>query len=111
MHMGLAQAGARDLYELRFRPELLEVLAAAVPHARLDAAHELMHARGKRTLGRHTALNSLGNQLCLLLLMRLKVAVLAAPLHGADGTHAAVHLIGAALVKDGLARALVGAGE
>ena len=43
--------------------------------------------------------------------MRLEIAVLAAPLHGADGAHAAVNLVASALVQDRLARALFGAGE
>src|SRR5690606_32987545 len=41
----------------------------------------------------------------------LEIAVAAARPHGADGTHAAVHLVAAALVELNLARSLVGPGK
>ena len=63
VHMRLAEAGARDLDELRPFPERLEALAAAVAHARLHAADELVHARGKRPLVRHAAFDALGHEL------------------------------------------------
>src|SRR5512139_799272 len=107
--MGLAQARGRDLDELRPGTERLQVLAARIPHARLQAADELVHARSEGPLGGYAPLDPLGHELRFLLLMGLEIAVLASPLHGADGTHAPVGLVGAALVQDRLARALVGA--
>ena len=46
-----------------------------------------------------------------LLAALLEVAVGAAFLHGVDGAHAAVDFVGAALIKNGFARAFLGAGE
>src|SRR5690606_34890317 len=65
----------------------------------------LVHRLRKRPLVRHAPLDALGHQLAAGF---LEVAVAAAGPHGADAPHAAVHLVAAALVDLGLARALVG---
>src|SRR6185369_10986981 len=98
VNMRLAKTRARDPYELRPILQRFEAFAPAVAHACPHAADELEHARGKRPLVRYPSLDALGHELGPFLLMFLEVAVLAAPLHRADGTHAAINLVGAALV-------------
>jgi hypothetical protein len=60
---------------------------------------------------RDLALDALGHQLQRVAHFLLEVAVGRAARHGADRAHAAIRLVGTALVEDHLARALVGAGE
>ena len=60
---------------------------------------------------RHHSLDPLRNQLHLALHIALEIAVLAPFLHGADGAHAAIALVGTALVEDGVAGRLFGPGK
>ena len=87
--------------------------AAAVAHAGLQAADQLVDDEGQRALVRHAALDAFGHELHLLQLVVLEVAVAAALAlaHRFERAHAAVELVGAALVENRLARALFGAGE
>ena len=56
---------------------------------------------------RYAADNPLGDQLALGVYIALEVAVLAALLHGLDGPHTPVNLVGAPLVKDQVAGAFI----
>lgn len=56
----------------------------------------------------HASHDAFGDELLALL---LEVTVGAAFLHGVDGTHAAIDLVGTALIEDGFARAFLGARE
>src|SRR3989304_2189593 len=72
---------------------------------------ELMRAAREAAAVRHATLDALGHELRGLAHVRLEVAVAAPVEHRADGSHAAVDLVRAALVEHHLARALVGARE
>ena len=62
-----------------------------------------------RALERHLPLNPFGDQLHLVLDVRLEIAVGAPPRHGTDAAHAAIALIGPPLIEEGFARCLGGA--
>src|SRR5574337_1558061 len=111
MDVRFAETGARDFDEPRALLKRLQALAPRVSHAGLQATDELEDAVRKQTLIRHPAFNALGHELCPLLFMGLKIAILAAPLHGADGAHAAVELVASALIQNGLPGALFRARE
>src|SRR6185295_8464276 len=91
--------------------ELLDAAAATVAHAGAQAADELVHRLGEAAPVRDPALDPLGDQLHVGGGLGLEVAVLAAGPHGPHRAHAPVLLVAAPLVKDDLARRLVGAGE
>src|SRR5438445_9142417 len=115
VHVALLEPGRRDAHELGFLAQLGQGARAEVAHPGAQPAHQLLHDEGERALVRHPPLDALGHELPaeLLGLLVLKVAV-AAPLalaHGLERAHTAVELVGAPLVEDGLARALLGAGE
>ena len=60
---------------------------------------------------RHLPLDPLGHELELVLDVLLEIAVGRAARHRPDRAHAAIGFVGAALVEEGLARRLLGAGE
>src|SRR5258708_26628877 len=102
--MALAQARAGDAQELPFLLQLLDGGAAGVAHCRAQAADQLMDDVADRALVGHAALYAFGHQLQRALDLLLEVAVGRAARHGADRAHAAVRLVGTALVEDDLAR-------
>src|SRR5690349_6338712 len=111
MNMRLADAGARDLDELRARAHVVDGRAAGVAHARAQAADELPDHRDGAALVRHAAFDALGHKLVDVHVRVLEVAVGGAFLHGAEGAHAAIGFVGAALEELDLARGLRGAGK
>src|SRR5581483_1152851 len=110
VHVALAVGGVADADEARLLAQLGERSAAEVAHAGAEPADELVDVRRERPLVRHPALDALGHELHVLLVL-LEVAIAAPGAHGAERAHPAVHLVGPALVEDGLAGALLGAGE
>src|SRR5262249_26477745 len=64
--VALAQAGGGDADELRLGAQLLDVLAAAVPHPAAKAAHQLEDVHRQRALVRNPPLDALGDQLHVL---------------------------------------------
>src|SRR5262245_58187105 len=116
MDVRLAEACRRDANELRLALQFRAGGPAAVAHAGAHAAHELMDHRGDAALVGDAALDSFRHQLlaggdAVEIEIVLEVSVAAAAPHRADRSHPAVVLVRAALVKDDLAGALVGAGE
>ena len=84
---------------------------ADIAHGRAQAADQLVQDRRDRPLVRHLALDALGHQLQRVGDFLLEVAVGRAARHGAQRAHAAIGLVGAALVEEHLAGRFVGAGE
>src|SRR5688572_13115844 len=114
--VALAGAGGRDANELRAALELGDGRGAAIAHAGAQAADELMNHRRDAALVGNPPLDALGDQFLggaapLQIELVLEVAVAAAAAHRANGSHAAVFLVAAALEQDQLARAFVRAGE
>src|SRR5918992_3397264 len=66
---------------------------------------------GERTFVGHLTLNAFGNQFLHIRDIALTVAVAAPLSHGADGSHAAVYLVGPALIQDRFSGAFFGARE
>src|SRR5260221_604069 len=111
VHVGLAHAGGSDLDELRLRAHLLDGAAAGVAHAGAKAAHQLLDDRGGRPLVGNAALDAFGDELVGVHLRVLEIAVARALLHRGDGPHAAIGLVGAALVELDVSGRLLAAGE
>jgi hypothetical protein len=111
VHVRLAQAGAGDFHELSARAHRLDVLAAAVAHARAHSAHQLLDHPHDRALVRHAPLDALGHELVGVNRRILEIAVGRALLHRRQRTHAPVRLVRAPLEQLDLARRLLGAGE
>ena len=103
--------GARDAHEFRLVVEIGERLGADIAHGGAQAAGELVQHVGDRALVADLALDAFRHQLERVLDVLLEVAVGRAARHGADRAHAAIALVGAALIEEHLARRLVGAGE
>src|SRR6185369_15958883 len=101
--------------ELRVARQVVERPRADVAHAGAEAADELLDDEGERALVGHAALDALGHELHAelgaLLVLHVAVPAAFALAHRFEGAHAAIELVGAALVQDRLARALLGAGE
>src|SRR5215213_2168816 len=111
VYVRLFEARGAYAYEARVLLELLYVAAARVAHARAEAADELGDHVRERALVRDAALDAFGDELRLHLGRLLRVAILRALAHRADGAHAAVRLERAPLVENQLARRLFGARE
>ena len=108
MGVALDQAGAGDADELGLFVQLGDGGAAGIAHAAFHTAHQLEDVIGQGAPVRHTTLYALRHQLFVAL---LEVAVLAAVLHGGDGTHTAVALELAALIDLALAGGFLAAGQ
>src|ERR1019366_5539257 len=106
--MAFPQTRRGDAYKRRLLLKLLDGAAAAITHARLHPAHQLISQVGKRALRRRAAFNTLRHQL---LCGVERIAIRVAARHGAQRAHAAIGLKGAALIENRLAGALVGAGQ
>ena len=87
------------------------VRRSGIAHRRLHAADQLVDDVADRPLVRHLALDALRHQLQLILDVLLEIAVGRAAGHRPDRAHAAIALVGAALVQEGLARRFLGSGE
>src|SRR5580765_8863542 len=79
--VGFAHPGGGDLHELHPGAHRVDVLAAAVAHARAHSTHELLDHAHHRTLVRHPALDALGNELVGMHRGVLEIAVGGALLH------------------------------
>ena len=101
----------RDADELGALGELGEIAGAGIAHGGAQAADQLVQHARERTLIGHLPLDPFRHELQRVLDVLLEIAVGRAARHGADRAHAAIGLIGAALVQIDLAWALVGAGE
>ena len=106
--MAFAQARGGDFHHLGFFEEFLNGRRAAVAHTGADAAHKLVNGLAGQAAEGHASHDAFGDELLALL---LEVTVGAAFLHGVDGPHAAIDLVGTALIEDGFARAFLGARE
>src|SRR6185312_3197744 len=102
--VALAQAGARDTHELRLGVEVGQILAAHIAHRGAQAAGQLVQHVGDRALVGYLALDAFGHELERVLDLLLEIAVGRAARHGADRAHAAIALVGAALIQKHLAR-------
>src|SRR5688572_19387076 len=109
--MALPQARGGDAHELRLGAQLVHGRAAAVAHARAQAAHQLIDEVGEAALGGDHAFDALRHEFVAVLDGPLAVTLLGALDHGAFGAHAAIGLVAAPLVDDGVAGALLAAGE
>src|SRR5262249_20176497 len=109
--VALAEPAGGDADEARVLPQLLDGVAAGVAHAAPDAAEHLVNVHRQAALVRDAPLDSLGDELLLLVDVALEVALLAAALHRPERAHTAIALVAAALVQDDLARRLLGPGE
>src|ERR1017187_5505999 len=108
VYVALAQAGGRDAQETRLGLQFGDAAGAAVSHAGSQAAHQLIDQLGERPFGGHAAFDAFGNHLGVGI---LGIAVEAGFAGRAERAHAAISLERAALIENGLARALVGTGE
>ena len=111
MDVAFAQARVGDADELRLLVEFGEVAGADIAHRGAKAAGELVQHVADRALVGHLAFDAFRHQLQRVLDVLLEIAVGRAARHGADRAHAAIGLVGAALIQKDLARALVGAGQ
>src|SRR5512134_3552691 len=109
--VALAQARLADPDEARLLAQLGDRLAAEVSHAAAQPAHELQEVHLDGALVRHAPLDALGHELVGVGDLGLEVAIARSLLHRADGPHAPVRLVAAALVEDDVARRLLRAGE
>ena len=98
--MAFRQTRAGNLDELAVLAQVVDVLRTAVAHAGADAANHLEDGVRQNSLIRHAPFNTFGDELLRVL---LEVAVFRAVLHRAQRTHAAVHLVGTALIDFGRA--------
>ncbi|MPL90530.1 hypothetical protein SDC9_36582 [bioreactor metagenome] len=110
VHVAFLQPGAGDAHELAAAAHLRDRGVASVAHRGAQAPHHLVQHRCDRPLVGHLPLDPLGHQLVGGRIL-LEVAVGRAARHRAEASHAAIGLVRPALVKDHLARRLVGAGD
>src|SRR5438093_4222165 len=97
-------------------PQVRQRAGAEVAHARTQPPDELLYDEGEGALVRHPPLDALGHELRTevderLLVLAVAVAASLALAHRLERSHAAIELVGPALVEDRLARALLGARE
>ena len=111
MNVAFAHAGGTNLHESRFLPQLVQRSAAAISHAGLEAANELINIGRKGTAVGHPADDTLWNQLVVFSLFTLIIAALAALFHRLNRAHAPIQFVAAALKEDHLPRALFGTGQ
>src|SRR5262249_19243134 len=109
--MAFAQASVRDAHEFRFAVKLADRGSADVAHGGPQAAGQLVQHICHRALVRDFGFNAFRHQLQVVLDILLEIAIGRTARHGGDRTHAAVGLVGTSLIKEYLARRLVGAGE
>src|SRR5262249_45140476 len=106
-------AGIGDAHEHRAGAHVADVAAAGIAHGSAPSARELVQARGRAPLAGPAALAPLGHQLLELGGGVLEVTIRRAMTlrHRAERPHAAIGLVGGALVELDLAGRLLGAGE
>src|ERR1700710_1834548 len=98
--VALAQARSCEAPDPRLAMEIRDRLAAGIAHRGAQAADDLMHDVRHRPLVRHLALDALRHQLQRVRDLGLEVAVGRAARHGAQAAHAAIALVGAALIEE-----------
>ena len=114
MHVALAKARRGDFDKLRPLLHLGNGGAAAIAHAGAQAAGHLVDDGDDAAFVGHAAFNALGHELVGIGVASaafLEVAVCTALAHGANGAHAAVAFVAAALVEDDFARRFFGASK
>ena len=84
---------------------------AGIAHRGAQAADQLVQHAARWSLIGHLAFDTFRHELQRVLDLLLEIAVGRAARHGADRAHAAIGLVGPALIQEHLARTLVGAGE
>src|SRR5436309_7619498 len=90
--MRLAQSCRGDAHEHCLRPQLFYVGASYISHSTAQSADHLEQDIADRTLVRHSAFDSLGDELLRGHLAFLEIAIGAAILHRAETAHPANHL-------------------
>src|SRR4029079_12564527 len=113
VHVRFANAGGRDLDELRAGRQFGDRRAPAVAHRRPQSAHQLMDHRWQHTLVGPTAFDAFRHQLLRVAFAFaiLEITVRAPFLHGAQRPHAAIALVRTPLIELDLAGRLLGPGE
>src|SRR3989344_2850721 len=112
VHVAFADTGGGDLDELGLVVHLFDRGATAVAHGGAHAARHLVDDADHGALVGHTAFDAFGHELVSVGVAGarlLEVAVGTALLHGANGAHAAVALVAAALEQDDFAGRFFGA--
>ena len=104
--MTLPDAGGGDLDEPGLGAQGFYIFGSAISHTRPQSADELIDVSGERTFVRNLAFDAFGNEFGGLHLVFLEIAIPAAALHGAERSHPAIDLEGAAMVDDGFAGSL-----
>src|SRR6185295_1571405 len=113
MDVAFAHARIGDSHERRPRAHLFDRLAAGVAHRGPQAAGELVENLDERAFVRHATLDALRDELLQLFGRILEIAILRAVRlrHRSERAHAAIRLVGRALVQLDFARRLFGASE
>src|SRR3989338_5708565 len=109
--MPFPQSRRRHLHEAGLAAQIADGPTAEVAHAGAQPSDQLVDIKGERAFIRRVLFRSLRDQLHLVLHVGLAVAILAPFSHGPQGAHAAIGLVGPALVENGLPGALLGARE
>src|SRR5579864_806312 len=101
MHVTFPHAGIRDSHEYRSCTHLVDVLAPGITHRGTQATRQLMQDLHDGALVGYPALYAFRNQLLELRGRILEVTVRRAVTltHGAERAHAAIGLVGGALVQ------------
>src|ERR1035437_1998366 len=126
MHMALAQAGSADAHEARLLLQFGDGGTACVTHSAFYSTHELVHDHAHSATIRHASFDAfryeLGETVAVgavhqqdrnrgIRIGLLEVAFAGALGHRGQRSHPAIGLERSALVKNGLARTLFGAGK
>ncbi len=111
MDVAFADAGAGDAHELRVFVERRDIAAARVTHRRAQPAYDLVHDIRHRALIRHLPFDAFRHELERVFHFGLEIAIGRAARHRADGAHAAITFVAAALIEEHFAGAFLGARE
>src|SRR6476661_3870 len=110
VHMAFAESCDRLADERRILLELGDRPASAIAHSGFEPSDKLIDDRRQGSLVRHASFDTFRHEL-LWGTTALAIPIAAAPLHGADRSHASVHLVRSRLVDHGLSRGLLCPGE
>src|SRR5206468_6838525 len=99
MGVALPHAGGRDLYEPRFRPQVLDRFGSAITHAGPQPADKLINEIGERSFEGDAAFDSFGHQLAgSPFAVGLAIAFARSFHHCTEAAHSAIGFERAALV-------------
>ena len=110
MDVGFAEAGGGDANEFAELREFGEGARADIAHATFEAADELIGEAVERAFVGDASFDSFGDGLAAFRAF-LGITIRGAGFHCSGGTHAAIGLEGAALIKNCFAWSFFGAGE